>query len=314
MKIIRSLPIPLLILLISGSISGQQKTSIPELLGYPAYTKLLIIHGDDMGLSHSTNTAVIKAFENGGITSGSIMIPCPWSAEMAAYIKAHPGLDVGIHFTLNAEWKYYKCGGVSSSCDIQSLLDSEGNFYPDLQQVALHAKPEEVEKELRAQIDRAIAQGIRPTHLDSHMGSMYISPAIFRVAVKVAKEYKLPVSLPLNLVKVAAPFLVNEIAPEMVGVDNFLMLGSEATGGNWPRMYAVLIGKLVPGLNEIVVHLSYDNDEMKAIATEHEDYGSAWRQNDLDYVTSDEFKNLLKDNKVQLVTWRQIQQAVYSDK
>ena len=304
----------LLALLTLGNIFGQQKINIPELLGYPASTKLLIIHGDDMGLSHSTNAAVIKAFENGGITSGSVMVPCPWAPEIAAYVKAHPGLDVGIHFTLNAEWKYYKCGGVLPSCDIPSLLNKEGKFYPDLQQVALHARPEEVEKELRAQIDRAIAQGIRPTHLDSHMGSMYVSPAIFRVAVKVAKEYKLPVSLPLNLVKTGAPFLVNEISADMIGVDNFLMLPGNAVGGDWKSMYAKLVNSLIPGLNEIVVHLSYDNDEMKAIAIDHVDYGSAWRQNDLDYVTSDEFKKLLKDNSVQLVTWRQIQEAVYCNK
>lgn len=301
----------LFILLIPVPATGQQKTNIPELLGYPSDTKLLIIHADDLGLSNSTNAAVIKAFENGGITSGSIMVPCPWAPEMAAYVKAHPGLDVGIHFTLNAEWKYYKVGGVTSSCNIPSLLDKEGNFYPTIQQVAFFAKPEEVEKELRTQIDWAIAHGIQPTHLDSHMGSMYVNPAIFRIAVQVAREYKLPVSLPLNLVKTAAPFLISELTPDMIGVDNFLMLQGEALGGDWNKMYAEMVRSLIPGLNEIVVHLSYDNDEMKAICVDHEDYGSAWRQKDLDYVTGAEFKKLLKDNNVQLVTWRQIQEAVY---
>jgi chitin disaccharide deacetylase len=301
------------LLLLPKLVTGQQKINIPELLGYPSGTKLLIIHADDLGLSHSTNAAVIQAFENGGITSGSVMIPCPWSPEIAAYVKMNPGLDVGIHFTLNAEWKYYKCGGILPSCDIPSLVDKEGNFYPTVQQVAFMAKPDQVEKELRAQIERAISQGIRPTHLDSHMGSMYVSPAIFRVAVSVAKEYKLPISLPLNLAKEAAPFLLNEITPDMVGVDNFLMLPGEAVGGDWSKMYADLVDALVPGLNEIVVHLSYDNDEMKAIAVDHEDYGSAWRQKDLDYICSDAFKKLLKENKVQLVTWRQIQEAVYKN-
>jgi chitin disaccharide deacetylase len=301
----------ILMLLIQAGVSGQQKTNIPELLGYPANTKLLIIHADDMGLSHSTNAAVIKAFENGCITSGSIMIPCPWAPEIAAYVKAHPTVDVGIHFTTNAEWKYYKCGGVLPSSEIPSLLDKDGNFYPTLQQVALLAKPEEVEKELRAQIDWALAHGVQPTHLDSHMGSMYVSPAIFRVALKVASEYKLPVSLPFNLVNTAAPILVKEITPDMIGVDNFIMLPGEALNGDWKTMYTQMINSLVPGLNELIVHLSYDNDEMKAIAIDHEDYGSAWRQKDLDMVCSDEFKKLLKDNNVQLVTWKQVQEAVY---
>jgi chitin disaccharide deacetylase len=295
----------------TGSVAAQHKESIPELLGYPANTKLLIIHADDMGLSNSTNLAVIKAFASGSITSGSVMVPCPWAPEIAAYVKAHPGLDVGIHFTLNAEWKYYKCGGVLPSCDIKSLVDKEGNFFPTVQQVAFFAKPEDVEKELRAQIDRAIAMGIKPTHLDSHMGSMYVSPAVFRTAMRVAGEYQLPVSLPLNLVKTAAPFLLNEITPDMVGVDNFLMLDGNALGGDWNVLYAGLVNSLIPGLNEIVVHLSYDNDEMKAITVEHDDYGSAWRQRDLDLVTSEAFKKLLKDNQVQLVTWKQIQEAIY---
>lgn len=298
-------------LLIPSMVNGQQKTNIPELLGYPAGSKLLIIHADDMGMSHSTNAAVIKAFETGSITSGSIMIPCPWSAEIAAYVKANPGLDVGIHFTTNAEWKYYKCDGVLPATEIPSLLDKEGNFYPTIQAVAMFAKPEEVEKELRAQIDWALAHGVKLTHLDSHMGSIYVSPAIFRTAIRVAHEYKLPVSLPLNLVKTAAPFLANEISPDMIGVDNFVMLPGEAVNGDWKTMYSEMINTLVPGLNELVVHLSYDNDEMRAIAVDHEDYGSAWRQKDLDLLMSDEFKKLLKDNNVQLVTWREIQDAVY---
>jgi predicted glycoside hydrolase/deacetylase ChbG (UPF0249 family) len=266
-----------------------------------------------MGMSHSINAAVIKAFETGGITSGSVMVPCPWFAEIAAYIKDYPGLDVGIHTTLNAEWKYYKFGGVLPSCDIKSLLDKEGYFYPTLQQVAFSDKPEEVEKELRAQIDKAIAYGIKPTHLDNHMGSIYVTPALFGIAIKVARDYKLPVSLPLNLVGPLAPFLKDQITTDMVGVDNFQMLSSEALGGDWKKMYTDMVSNLVPGLNEIVVHLSFDNDEMKAIAIGHDDYGSAWRQRDLDLFTSDEFKKILRDSNVKLITWREIQHAMYPE-
>jgi predicted glycoside hydrolase/deacetylase ChbG (UPF0249 family) len=291
-----------------------QNSNIPELLGYPSDTKLLIIHGDDIGLSHSTNMAVIKAFEEKGITSGSMMVPCPWSSEFAEYAKSHPGLDIGIHFTINSEWKYYKFGGILSQCEIPSLLDKNGHFYPTVEQVAMAAKPEEMEKELRAQIDRAIAMGIQPTHLDSHMGSMYVTPLLFRVVVKVAREYGLPVSLPYNLLGPVAPFLKNELTPGMVGVDNFLMLQGNAVKGDWVIMYNDIVNAVKPGLNEIVVHLSYDNDEMRAIAVDHEDYGSAWRQKDLDLVTSDAFKKLLKENNIQLVTWKQIQDAVYPDK
>ena len=311
MKKLNLLCTGILLILSFIQVFSQQQRNIPELLGYPAATKLLIIHADDIGLSHSTNMAVINAFENGSITSGSVMVPCPWFPEFAAYFKEHNDLDVGIHFTLNAEWKYYKFGGILPACDIPSLLDPLGHFFPTIQQVAFAAKPDQLEKELRAQIDRAIALGVNPSHLDSHMGSMYVNPVIFKTVMKVASEFKLPVSLPFNLVEPVAPFLIKEITPDMVGVDNFMMLDDNAINGNWMKMYSDMVQALKPGLNEIVVHLSYDNDEMKAIAADHENFGSAWRQKDLDLVNSAEFKKLLKDNQIQLVTWRQIQKALY---
>ncbi|MBN2812566.1 MAG: polysaccharide deacetylase family protein [Bacteroidales bacterium] len=292
---------------------AQQTRDINKLLGYPAGTKLLIIHADDMGMSHSTNAAVIHAFETGSITSGSIMVPCPWFAEMAAWIKDNPLADVGIHSTLTAEWKYYRFTGVLPVTEIPSLIDKDGYFYPTLQQVAIRANPTEVEKELRAQINKAIAYGIKPTHLDNHMGSIYVTPEIFRAALRVARDYKLPLSLPMNLLEPVAPFLKNEIPPDMIAVDNFMMLGSADVGSDWYSMYATMISNLVPGLNEIVVHLSYHNDEMKAIAIDHEDFGSEWRQKDLDLVTSERFKKLLRDNNVKLITWRDIQQALYPE-
>ncbi len=257
--------------------------------------------------------AVIKAFENGAITSGSIMVPCPWFPEIAAYVKDHPGLDVGIHFTLNAEWNFYKWNGVSPSSEIPSLIDKDGYFNSSLQPLVFGAKPEQVEKELRAQIDKAIANGIKPTHIDSHMGSMFVTPALFRIALKVAREYKIPLFIPMNEAKKSAPFLIKEIPSDLIVVDNFQMLPGDAVKGDWKAMYTDFIKALIPGLNEIVVHLSYDNEEMQGIAKDHEDYGSAWRQKDLDLVMSDGFKNLLKDNHIQLVTWRQVQKAMYPE-
>lgn len=292
---------------------AQPLKNTAEKLGYPADTKLLIIHADDMGMSHSTNLAVMKAFDDHAITSGSVMVPCPWFGEIAAWVSERPGLDVGIHFTLNAEWKNYKWDGVLPSDEIPSLITREGYFHPSLQPLIFGARPEEVEKEMRAQIDKAIASGIRPTHLDNHMGSMYLNPALFRVALKVAKEYKLPVFLPMNVARQSAPFLIAEVTPDLVVVDNFMMLPGEAVQGDWKKMYTEFVNNLVPGLNEIVVHLSLDNEEMRGIAVGHEDYGSAWRQKDLDLVTSDWFKKLLADNHVKMVTYRDIQQLMYPD-
>src|SRR5512140_2038148 len=95
------------------TINAQGNKNLADLLSYPHDSKLLIIHADDMGLSHSVNVACIKAFESKGITSGSIMVPCPWAREITGYVKAHPGMDVGIHLTMTSEWENYKWGGVS---------------------------------------------------------------------------------------------------------------------------------------------------------------------------------------------------------
>jgi chitin disaccharide deacetylase len=303
----------LLLILVPAGLSGQQQKNTAELLGYPADAKLLILHADDLGLSHSTNMAVIKAFENNAISSASVMVPCPWFPEIAAYIKDHPGLDVGIHFTLNAEWKFYKWGGVSPSSEIPSLIAGDGYFNSSLQPLIFGANPEQVEKELRAQIVKAIANGIKPTHIDSHMGSIFFSPALIRVALKVAKEYRIPLFIPMNEAKKSAPFLIKEIPSDLITIDNFQMLPGEAVKGDWKTMYTDFIKAVTPGLNEIVVHLSYDNEEMQGIAQGHEDYGSAWRQKDFDMVMSDSFKKLLSDNHIQLVTWRQVQKAMYPE-
>jgi chitin disaccharide deacetylase len=137
-------------LLITLSISSQGNKNLAEFLGYPRDSKLLIIHADDMGLAHSVNTACIKAFDNKGITSGSIMVPCPWAPEIEAYVKDHPGLDVGIHLTLTAEWDLYKWGGMTPSDKIPSLLDKNNYFFPTVEELGKVAKGEEAEKELRA--------------------------------------------------------------------------------------------------------------------------------------------------------------------
>jgi predicted glycoside hydrolase/deacetylase ChbG (UPF0249 family) len=300
-------------IIIPSYIFCQPQKNTAELLGYAAGTKMLIIHADDLGLSHSTNMAVIKAFENNAITSGSIMVPCPWFPEIAAYAKDHPDLDIGIHFTLTAEWKFYKWSGVTPASEIPSLIAKDGYLNADLPPLIFGARPDQVEKELRAQVNKARANGINPTHFDSHMGSIFVNPALLRVAINVAREYKTPLFIPINEIKKIAPALVKEIPPGMIFVDNFQMLPSEAVNGDWNKMYSDFVRALTPGLNEIIVHLSYDSEEMQGIARDHEDYGSAWRKKDFDLVMSESFKKLLKDNQVQLVTWRQVQMAMYPE-
>jgi predicted glycoside hydrolase/deacetylase ChbG (UPF0249 family) len=293
-------------LLITLSLSSQGNKNLAELLGYPRDSKLLIIHADDMGLAHSVNSASIKAFDNKGITSGSIMVPCPWASEISAYAKDHPGLDIGIHLTLTSEWDLYKWGGISPSDQIQSLLDKNNYFYPSVEELGKMVKAAEAEKELRAQIDRAIASGVQPTHLDTHMGSVLANPELIKIYLNLSEVYNLPVLFPRAYLSWFQPDMAKSMGSKIFLLDNLFMLEPKMISGKWIDAYKKGIEAMKPGLNEMIVHLALDNEEMQAITKGHNDYGSAWRQHDLDLISSPEFKELLKANHIILIGWRQI--------
>ncbi|MGD0755340.1 MAG: polysaccharide deacetylase family protein [Bacteroidales bacterium] len=293
-------------ILITLSVSSQGNQNLAELLGYPQDSKLLIIHADDMGLAHSVNTACIRAFDNKGITSGSIMVPCPWAPEIASYVKDHPGLDVGIHLTMTAEWDQYKWGGITSSDQIPSLLDKNNYFYASVEELGKVAKGAEAEKELRAQIDKAIASGVQPTHLDTHMASVLANPELIKIYLNLSEIYHLPILFPRSYLSWFPPDVAKTLEPKIFLLDNLFMLEPKMITGKWIDAYKKAIEEMKPGLNEMIVHLAVDNDEMQAISKGHDDYGSAWRQHDLDLVLSNEFKDLLKTNHIILIGWRQI--------
>jgi predicted glycoside hydrolase/deacetylase ChbG (UPF0249 family) len=299
--------ISIFIALIAGA---QNSKNLAELLGYPKDSKLLIIHADDMGLSQSTNDAVIKAFDARGITSGSIMMPCPWALDIAAYAKDHPGLDIGIHLTMTAEWADYKWGGITSSDLIPSLLDRNGYFYPSVEELAKTGKGVDAEKELRAQVDRAISLGVNPTHLDTHMGSVLANPELISAYLKLSGVYHLPVLFPRAYLGMLPAETAKEFSNSIFLLDNLYMLEPQMIGANWIDAYKKGISELKPGLNQMIVHIGFDNEEMKAICKGHPDYGSEWRQKDLDLVLGSELKDNLKAANVILITWRQIRDVM----
>ena len=293
-------------LLLLASTLPAQTRSIAERLGYPASSKLLILHADDLGAAHSVNAASFDALDKGAISSASVMIPTPWIAEVAAYARTHPNADLGLHLTLNAEWETYKWGSVESKDKVPSLLDSAGVFPNETAPVAARAKADEVERELRAQVDRALALGIRPTHLDSHMGALFTTPELIGTYIKVARAYRLPFLALRGDPRSPTPFLTDKD----VVLDAVVIAGPEVPRDQWKNFYLKAIADLKPGLTEMIVHLGYDDAELRAVTVNHEPYGSAWRQRDYDVVMSPEFKKALQDNKVILVTWRDLQKLV----
>jgi predicted glycoside hydrolase/deacetylase ChbG (UPF0249 family) len=293
----------------SLSFAQEQKT-LAEKLGYAPEAKLLIIHADDIGLSQSVNEASILAYEQKGISSGSIMVPCPWTNDFARYYRENPQVDVGIHITLTAEWDYYKWGGISPAGEISSLLDENGYFYASVEEVGQHAKADEVEKEIRAQIERALALGINPSHLDTHMGSVLAKPEFVQIYMKLGKEYNLPVFAPRMMLMGMPEEMREMVKTEFVLVDHFFMLNEAKPGVSWMDLYSPMVEKMGSGLNQLIVHVALDNAEMQGVTINYPAFGSKWRQNDLDLLCSKKFQDLLKEHKIQLVGWKEIKELL----
>jgi predicted glycoside hydrolase/deacetylase ChbG (UPF0249 family) len=295
----------LLSLVVAMGASGQTK-SIAERLGYSGDAKLLILHADDLGVAHSVNAASFDALDSKAVSSASIMMPTPWVTEVATYAKTHPEADLGLHLTLTSEWKTYRWGSVESADKVPSLLGPDGTFPTDTPVVAAKAIPAEAEREIRSQVERAIALGIHPTHLDSHMGSLFAGPELFATLAKVAHDYHLPF-LAVRGMGGGVPLPTND---KDVLLDAVVIAGMNQPRDQWKEFYFGAIKSLKPGLTEIIVHLGHDDAELQAVTVDHEPYGSAWRQRDYDMVTSQAFRQALKDNNVTVVTWRQVQKLL----
>lgn len=285
--------------------SYQNPKTLQERLGYPPDAKLLIVHADDLGVSHSEDAATTKALETGSVNSGSIMVPCPWLSDIANYARSHPEADLGLHLTLTSEWATYRWGPVAPKDKVPSLLDPNGYLYPTETEAAAHIDPKEAEIEVRAQVEKAIAFGIKPTHLDAHMGTLFRTGPLFEALLRVAHEYKLPVLMSKNLAE-ATPFISSALGPSDITIDRIITIGPSVPASGWGRFYESAIKGLQPGVTELIIHVAYDDAEMRAVTVDHPDWGAAWRQRDFDFFTSAECKKLLEDNNVKLVTWRQI--------
>jgi len=288
----------------------SQGTGLQELLGYPADSRLLIIHADDLGVSHSENIASIAALEQGPVNSASIMVPCPWFPEIAAYARNHGNMDFGLHLTLNSEWKNYKWGPVSSRDSVASLVNQLGYFYSAVDSLGFQGKASEVELELRNQVKKAYSEGIDVTHLDAHMGAAVSRPDFAAAYMRVGKEFKLPVLLDKRIHDIDHPEIQSMLDENTVILDNIFIASPADYNKGMANFYTSVLRNLPEGLNCLLIHLAYDNEEMKAVTIDHPDYGAAWRQADFDFFTSEESKKILAEENIRLVTWKELRDKV----
>ena len=279
--------------------------TLADHLGYPAGTKLIIVHADDLGETHAVNAAAIKSLEAGSVNSASLMVPCPWFPEMADYAKSHPSADFGLHLTVTSERVYYRWGSVAPADKVPSMLDRDGYFHHDWEHNQ-HIDPKEVETELRAQIERALAMGVHPTHLDSHQYRLIMNgKELFDAMLRVAHDYKLPIFVNKDWFA-DHPYLQESLGPDDIVLDHTVTIEPDVSPEKWADFYNAALKSLKPGVTEFVIHPGFDNEELRAATRERSTWGSAWRQRDFDFFNSNQFRQILVQENIKLITWRDL--------
>lgn len=281
----------------------------------------LILHADDFGMSHSVNRAIIEMLEQGAVSSASIMMPCPWVPEAATYAREHPQKDIGLHLTLNSEWRTLRWGPLAPRDRVAGLLDNEGYLWPSVAQTAARATAQEVELELRAQIEHARRLGIRFTHLDTHMGTLYARPDYFQVFEKLGREYGVPILRvkPSEQALAQAPaairqyMLDNEERFRKEGVfrlDGLLTDPARGAATHEERRaaYHAALRSLTPGVHMIIVHPGYLDEELKAAITGTVTTATQ-RDSDRRVFLEPETRQLIRSLGIQLVGWQDVAPA-----
>ncbi|KPQ18031.1 MAG: hypothetical protein HLUCCX10_05860 [Algoriphagus marincola HL-49] len=303
--------IPLLLVLLGLVPFSAFCQSLQEKLGYPKDSKLLIIHGDDVGVSHSQNKATFEAIKNGLVTSTSMMVPAAWSSEVAVMTKEIRDPDIGIHITLTNEWLHYNWGPEVGKSNAPGLANPLGHMYPTCVEVSEHASPEEVEMEVRAQIESAKSLGIDITHLDSHMGCMFFGrPEYLKIYVKLALEYEIPAMLNQqilqSLILPNKPLFEGLNVDKLPVIDQIIMADEAAYESGMEEFYTQALKNLPAGVHVLLIHLAFDDEEMNAVTAGHDSFHAPWRQADYDFFTSEKAKNLIEKEGIKLITWREI--------
>lgn len=301
------------------------QSTYAEKLGYPKGSKVLILHVDDVGMSWESNQGAIEATTKGVATSVSMMMPCPWIPGFFHYLKDHTNVDAGLHLTLTSEWKDYRWGPVTGKLASPGLCDSEGALWPSIETLIKNAKPDEVEAEIRAQVDRARAMGFEPTHLDSHMGAIFARPEYLLRYIKVGIEFKIPVMLPgghntmIGQQSTQVELAQLREAGKMLWSAGFPVLDDIHNASyNWQypqnladadlqkfatSKYIESIQKLKPGLTLVIMHCTVPTETFKNISS-----SGTLRKGDLLAMLDPAFKSFLEKEKIILTTWREVMQ------
>jgi chitin disaccharide deacetylase len=317
------------------SLPTPPDSTYADRLGFPKNARVLILHVDDAGMSLESNEGAINALTKGAATSVSVMMPCPWVPGFVKFLKTHPNTDAGLHLTLTSEWTSYRWGPVAGKTEVPGLIDSTGNLWPDVPQVVTHATPAEINKEMTEQLNRARHMGFQPTHLDTHMGTVYGKPEFLKEYMTLGIVNHIPVMLPggadklirqqtglddtrIQQFRTLGTTLWNAGLPVLDDLHNFSydwkvpdsLATTDPTPASDKRLqqwrtakYIDALGKLQPGVTMMIMHCSDAGKHFASIS----DSGPL-RRADMLAMLDPAFKKAIEDQDIILTTWRELMQ------
>ncbi len=297
-----------------------------ERLGFPAGARVLILHVDDAGMSWDSNEGALQALTQGVATSVSVMMPCPWTPGFVHALKENPGLDAGLHLTLTSEWADYRWGPLTGKPAAPGLTDAEGALWPSIEAVVQHASADEVDAEIRAQLARARAMGFEPTHLDSHMGTLFATPDFLMRYLQLGMETGIPVMFPAGNCKLVSRTNPMDLEPiralgEQVWAAGLPVLDdlhnlsygweiAPAIAANPKKLqratadhYMETLREVEPGLTMVIMHCT-DPTEVFA----HISDSGPTRQGDLLAMLDPRLRTFLSEEGFILTTWREVKE------
>jgi predicted glycoside hydrolase/deacetylase ChbG (UPF0249 family) len=285
-----------------------------ERLGWKPTDVVILPHVDDAGMSHPSNQGSIESVAQGIATSWSVMMPCPWVPEIAAYLKDHPNIDSGLHLTLTSEWKSYRWSPLAGASQVPGLTDPQGCLWPSVEEVVANASPEEVDLEIRAQYTRAERMGLPITHLDSHMGTLFAHPAFFEKYVRLGIEKQVPILMPGSqgtYIQIEHGEIAKQLEPYIPVVWNAglpVIDDLHASTGDWPatqksEKLVELLKSLKPGITMIIFHSARPSDEFPLVTGSHQS-----RLGDLQALTDPKIAQFIHDQGIHLTTWKELMQ------
>jgi predicted glycoside hydrolase/deacetylase ChbG (UPF0249 family) len=290
--------------------SGMDPNPVLRKLGYSPNDRVIIIHTDDIGMCQASLDAFAEMMPAGVISSGAVMVPCPWFLAVAEYCRNHPGTDMGVHITLTSEWKNYRWGAISTREPGSGMVDEEGYFYPLSAQAQEHADPQAVAAEMAAQVRRALQAGVDVSHIDTHMGTV-AHPKLMQSYIQIALENRIPAMM-LRLDEngwrqqgldgqgavQAAKMTLDLESNGLPMLDQYIGMPLDHGGDRFEKATR-LLNDVPPGLTHFILHPSKDTPELQAIT-------DTWSARVADYVTFME-ERLLKEIRkmgIQVIGYR----------